>query len=142
MNGVAGTFHKATFNMIDANTQDLTTQDVAFRQVLLDIVLGKHDKDLSQFIEMAVNRAKSIGMPMPPSIVPTPKAGGFDRAKFNSLHVGDAIRFNNGVRPSYLVGVTGKVVDKKQKRIVVRLDVPMGRFNGNIRTHLEIIDKI
>jgi hypothetical protein len=42
--------------------------------------------------------------------------------QFHALKVGDAIRLNNTVRPRYLVGAPGEIVDKNLTRVVVRID--------------------
>jgi ribosomal protein L21E len=42
--------------------------------------------------------------------------------------IGDSVRFNDSCGTRYVIGHTGKVVGIRQKKIVVKLDVPVGRF--------------
>jgi len=42
--------------------------------------------------------------------------------------IGDKVKFNSLTGTRYMIGVTGIIVAKKQKKVVVRPDVPVGRF--------------
>jgi hypothetical protein len=42
--------------------------------------------------------------------------------------IGDAVKFNDSCGTRYVIGHTGRVVGIKQKKIVVKLDKPVGRF--------------
>ena len=47
---------------------------------------------------------------------------------------GDRVRINASVRPLYLQGATGTVTGWAGRSVVVRLDVPVGRFaHGEVR---------
>ncbi len=50
------------------------------------------------------------------------------------IDIGDRVRLNHTLRPLYLHGATGTVVDWAGGRAVVQLDIPTGRFTtGEIR---------
>jgi hypothetical protein len=50
------------------------------------------------------------------------------------IDIGDRVRLNHTLRPLYLHGATGTVVDWAGQRAVVQLDTPTGRFTtGEIR---------
>ena len=50
------------------------------------------------------------------------------------IAIGDRVRLNHSIRPLYLHGATGTVVDWAGQRAVVRLDEPTGRFTtGEVR---------
>lgn len=42
--------------------------------------------------------------------------------------IGDSVRFNDSCGTKYVVGLTAKVVGIKQKKVIVKLDTPVGRF--------------
>lgn len=51
-----------------------------------------------------------------------------------SIVVGDRVRLNDSVRPLYLHGQSGTVAGWAGERVVVQLDVPVGRFTtGEVR---------
>ena len=51
-----------------------------------------------------------------------------------SLCVGDRVRINGRVRPRYLAGLDGTVIDIDDHAATVRLDFPVGRFeSGRVR---------
>lgn len=41
---------------------------------------------------------------------------------FAALAVGDRVQFHGNLRPQYLIGLTGEVVEKRNSRILVALD--------------------
>ena len=60
------------------------------------------------------------------------------------IQVGDRVRLAGSYKPQYLMGLTGKVVEKKQTRVVVELDRgPVKKFrSGRVITSpsgLEVI---
>lgn len=60
------------------------------------------------------------------------------------IKVGDRVRLAGKYRPQYLTGMTGEVIEKRQSRVLVKLDVgPVGKFkNGQVLTspsHLEVL---
>ena len=42
--------------------------------------------------------------------------------------IGDKVRFNNNCGTRYLIGQTATIVGRKKVKLVVKLDVPTGRF--------------
>ena len=42
--------------------------------------------------------------------------------------IGDKVRFNDSCGTRYVVGLTATVVGMKQKKMIVKLDTPVGRF--------------
>lgn len=50
--------------------------------------------------------------------------------KMAGLKPGDKVTVSAAVRPKYLAGATATVVRVKQSNISVRLDQPVGRFQG------------
>ncbi|MFE3450817.1 hypothetical protein ACFXJ8_17985 [Nonomuraea sp. NPDC059194] len=51
-----------------------------------------------------------------------------ERQVFATFQIGDRVRVNHSIRPSYLHGVTGTVVGFAHKNVRVLLDTPAGRF--------------
>lgn len=59
------------------------------------------------------------------------------------LCVGDVVRMNQTVRPRYLQGVHGTVVDIDDRTAIVQLQRPKGRFrSGQIRCPALALDKL
>lgn len=53
-----------------------------------------------------------------------------------ALEVGDRVRLTGRYKPQYLQGLTGKVVEKLNTRVVVQLDRPVGKFTtGEVHTN-------
>lgn len=46
----------------------------------------------------------------------------------NDFNVGDRVVFNNLTGTRYMVGQYATIVSKRQKKLVVKLETPMGRF--------------
>lgn len=81
-------------------------------QLISDIELGLFDKDL-RLLKAAVDK----------------RMGDLRVTKsMNDFGVGDKVVFNELCGTRYLVGATAHVVGRKQKKIVVKLDSPTGRF--------------
>lgn len=64
--------------------------------------------------------------------------------KFATLAVGDRVRYLGPVRPGYLEGKTGEIVEKRQTRLVVQLDCgPIGKFrSGRVIAQPASLEKI
>ena len=59
------------------------------------------------------------------------------------LCIGDPVRINRNVRPSYLYGEHGVIVDLDDHGVTVRLLRPVGRFrNGELRCPPLALDKL
>lgn len=65
--------------------------------------------------------------------------------------IGDKVVFNNYCGTKYLWGMSATVVGKKTTKVVVQLDVPVGRFSryidgknvsSNVTVPVSIIDKV
>jgi ribosomal protein L21E len=54
------------------------------------------------------------------------------RDLFHDLRVGDTVQINEHIKPKYMVGQTGTVVDKRQSKVEVEFDRPMGRFGQRV----------
>jgi hypothetical protein len=81
-------------------------------QVIFDIESGVFDAELTQ-LKAAVDKRMSD----------------LRRTKsMDDFGLGDKVRFNELCGTRYLVGATAQVVGRKQKKIVVKLDAPTGRF--------------
>lgn len=59
--------------------------------------------------------------------------------QMKSIKVGSLVRFNNYTRPEYLQGVKGVVIQKKQKKVVVRLGETVGRFTKDVPINVPIL---
>ena len=96
--------------------------------VASDIVIGKYDSELDD-IRSAIHRRREI----------------LAQANFFELKIGDHVRFKAGTRPTYMVGLTGRITGHKQKKVMVRIDPGQyaGRFAGSdeITTPVSIIEK-
>lgn len=62
--------------------------------------------------------------------------------KFFSFNVGDRVRYVSSVSPKYLAYKPGTIVEINRKRVVVKLDNPVGRFAGKITTPPNLIERI
>jgi hypothetical protein len=59
------------------------------------------------------------------------------------LHVGDDVRINHTIRPQYLRGLHGTIVDLDDERATVCLHRPVGRFHtGEIRCPPLTLEKL
>lgn len=58
------------------------------------------------------------------------------------LKVGDRVRFIAKCRPRYLAFTEGKITGFRGDRALVVLDRPAGRFAGEVRAPLSIIEKV
>lgn len=56
------------------------------------------------------------------------------------IHVGDLVKFNERTKPTYLIGVTGKVTKVNNKRVQVLLDHPVGRFSRTIMSPKSLLE--
>jgi len=101
-----------------------------FTEITHDILTGRHDDEIDR-IALAVNeRRKRIRR---------------QTAARNMavLQVGDAVRIIGG-RPQYIQGLTGKIVEKRQSKLIVQLhDGPIGKFrSGKIVCHAELLERM
>lgn len=92
-------------------------------QFLAELVDGDYDDRLTEIIELAKKRQRTAQM---------------SHTK-EDFSVGDKIIFNDYCGTKYMRGRTGTVISKKQKKLVVVLDKPVGRFairtaSGEIRS--------
>ncbi len=73
--------------------------------------------------------------------------------KLSDYNIGDKVVFNELTGTRYMVGQKATIVSMKQKKVVVRLDTPMGRFarvnpitgtteSANVTVPLGIIDLV
>lgn len=53
-----------------------------------------------------------------------------------AINIGDKVKLAGNYKPAYLMGLTGKVVEMKQTRVLVQLDCgPVGKFrSGKVLT--------
>jgi hypothetical protein len=57
--------------------------------------------------------------------------------------VGDRVRFSEDMRPRYLVGCLGTVIDKDVERLVVKIDEPTGRYeSGEVKTRAIYLESV
>jgi hypothetical protein len=62
--------------------------------------------------------------------------------KIWEFKVGDAVKYGNNVRPKYLAGVKGKIVEIRRTKVTVGLEKPVGRFGTRIVTPINLIEKV
>ena len=84
-------------------------------QVLLALRSGHLDNEFDDIYEAISRRRKRIA-----------------RDLFHNLRVGDTVQINEHIKPKYMVGQTGTVVDKRQSKVEVEFDRPMGRFGQRV----------
>jgi hypothetical protein len=70
------------------------------------------------------------------------RKGMLDLVMKNSLSVGDKVKFNNAVKPTYLRGMIATVVKLNRERIVIELPAAAGRFKGRITTPVSLVEKV
>jgi hypothetical protein len=63
---------------------------------------------------------------------------------FATLRVGDRVQYQNNTRPGYLAGLTGTIEEKRQTRVVLKLDCgPIGKFrSGRVVAQPAFLTKI
>lgn len=63
---------------------------------------------------------------------------------FASLAEGDKVKYGPNARPSYLAGKTGVIEEKRQTRVLIKLDCgPIGKFRtGRVIAHPTSLTKI
>ena len=91
--------------------------------IINDISKGNFDPYLDRLIEAASLRRKRL---VQASIV-----------QFNA---GDRIQFNSKVRPTYLQGALGTIKKIRQKKVVIDLDRPYGRFFKGVVVPMGLFD--
>ena len=80
--------------------------------VLAAINAGEFDNELSSIIEAANKRMAVVR----------------STRTIKDFGLGDKVKFNNSCGTAYVRGLTATVVGIRQKKIVVKLDTPVGRF--------------
>jgi hypothetical protein len=99
--------------------------------VIAAILAGEHDNDI-EAINRALNaRVKAIRDLRAAEVVAT-------------LKVGDTVRFNHTIRPSYLQGLEATVVRFDRAKIVVEITDKKvaSRYAGAIRCPAGVLDKV
>lgn len=80
--------------------------------IVSQIEAGAHDADLAKIqaaVEKRISQLRSS-------------------RTLKDFNVGDRVKFNNLTGTRYMVGQYATVVSKRQKKLVVKLETPMGRF--------------
>lgn len=88
------------------------------------IMLGEYDEYLDQ-IENAVKLRRKDKAP-----------------RIWEFSVGDKVRYNSETNPKYLRGATGTIVRVNRTKVVIHLDQPVGRFQGNINTPTALLERV
>lgn len=96
-----------------------------FSEISKAIIKGELDDRLADIITCIHGRKEILG-----------------RMKFFELNVGDRVRFVSSTKPAYLAGKTGRLTEHKNKKVVVDLDMPAGRFWKGIRTPVSLIERV
>jgi hypothetical protein len=86
--------------------------------IVTDILSGVHDSELDSIRE-AVNQRQKLTQSAQAAVTMT------------SISVGDKIVFKD-IRPKYMIGEIATVTGKRRTKLEVKLDNPVGRFNGGI----------
>jgi hypothetical protein len=105
--------------------------------LLAEINSGKYDSSLGK-LQLAIEKRLSDSR---------------TERTIRDFHVGDKVVFNNLTGTRYMVGQKATVVSMKQKKLVVRLDTPTGRFarvnpvtreieSSNVTVPVSIVDLI
>jgi len=93
--------------------------------LLQDILTGKYDNDLCDIHAIVSTRMEKLR---------NPNTTGFK--------VGAQVFFNNKVNPQYLRGMGATIVKVNRKRVKVKLDRPVGRFQGIINCPTNLLEVI
>lgn len=64
------------------------------------------------------------------------------RLQFEALKIGDEVRVSSHVKPKYMAGAVGKVVEKRQTKVTVEFDEPMGRFGRRVIVPLSALEVV
>jgi len=59
-----------------------------------------------------------------------------------SIDVGDKVRITGGIKPKYLIGLVGNVVDKESKCARVDFGRPVGKFRSIIGIPYSALEKV
>jgi hypothetical protein len=84
--------------------------------IITDILQGKFDADLASIITAAGERRKLVSKALA-------------AVTLHEIGVGQKVRVLN-IRPSYMIGKVGKVVEKTRTRFVVEFEGEVGRFGS------------
>lgn len=95
-----------------------------YYEVAAGIIKGDFDEYLDN-LSTAISQRKSDKAP-----------------KARDFKIGDPVRYIDGVRPKYLAGVSGKIVDIRRTKVTVGLDKPIGRFGSRIVTPTSLIERL
>lgn len=101
------------------------TDDVL--KVRSNIYLGEWDEHLDDLLDTIQKRKEQIASNL-----------------FKKLIPGSLVRFNDHVRPKYLIGVPATVVERKQKKVVIKIGQDVGRYTkaAPISTDVQLLDLI
>jgi hypothetical protein len=81
-----------------------------------DIILGKHDTEISQIMEAVRERQKLVRS--------TENA-----IALSEIDIGSKVKLKN-IRPKYMNGEVATILGKKRTKFSAKLDVPTERFPG------------
>lgn len=76
------------------------------------ILDGIHDDDLTQIQNAVEKRVAQLRA----------------TRTIKDFNIGDRVKFNNLTGTRYMIGQYATIVSKRQKKVVVKLETPMGRF--------------
>jgi len=113
-----------------------------------EIAEGKYDNSLEIVSGAIKDRMRVLGINTAPvsndeNRYAKPNSFESNNSKFHSLKINDTVVFNRSANPRYLVGAKATIIGKKQKKVVIKLHSPVGRFdNFPITCPVNIIDKV
>lgn len=90
-----------------------------------DILAGKCDDSLDSIMSAIKTRREYLS-----------------KLVFHELKEGDTVMFNKRCNPKYLRGVKGTIREKRNSRVVVDLNAPVGRFHRGVVTDTSLILKV
>jgi ribosomal protein L21E len=64
------------------------------------------------------------------------------RDLFRELRIGDRVQIEGNIKPRYMAGLVGTVVDKRQSKVELEFAEPVGRFGRRVICPVTSITKI
>jgi len=100
-----------------------------FKDICIAVIKGEFDNNLDSFTEIIRSRKGTLREVA-------------NATKFFEFQVGDRVKFVFNTRPAKLAGRVGTLVQHKNKKVVVDLDMPCGKWWKGIICPPNILEKV
>jgi len=93
-----------------------------------DIILGKHDAEITQIINAVRERQKLI-------------RSANTAVNISEIEIGSKVKLKN-ISPKYMNGERATIIGKKRTKFTAKLDVPTDRFPGIFTISASCVDPV